>query len=49
MLQAINKYDAIVIMIEYSFQLKIYQVEDKYSCSSGECGACVFRDLDVLR
>ena len=49
MLQAINKYDAIVIMIEYSFQLKIYQVEDKYSCSSGERGAGVLRDLDILR
>lgn len=49
MLQAMNKCDAIVIIVEYSFQLKIYQVEDKYSCSSGERGACIFRDLDVLR
>jgi hypothetical protein len=28
---------------------KIHQVENKYSCSSGERGAGVLRDLDILR
>ena len=49
MLHAINKCDAITIIIEHSFQFETYQVEDKYSCCSGEGGAGVLRDLDVLR